>query len=140
MSINSLKDVNLKLGKDQVCSCFETWDRYIKRCRLEGAMRHQDTAAAIYKEELELSSNRLPATKEPISKGMTGKTKPCLEKWNASEETSAVDVLSRCSNEMLNPMLTITNNKGSSGAHHIMWYHQCSRNKQLRSIFKIAAS
>ncbi|KAK8515668.1 hypothetical protein V6N12_075696 [Hibiscus sabdariffa] len=134
MSINSLKDVNLKLGKDQteLGTATEGSTTEYHSCRQNVGHR--------YKEELELSSNRLPATKEPISKGMTGKTKPCLEKWNASEETSAVDVLSRCSNEMLNPMLTITNNKGSSGAHHIMWYHQCSRNKQLRSIFKIAAS
>lgn len=38
------------------------------------------------------------------------------ENVEAREDTTAEEILRRCSNEMLNPMLTITNNKGSRGA------------------------
>lgn len=44
------------------------------------------------------------------------KNKDIPEKVDASEETTAEEILRRCSNDMLKPMFTITNSKGSSGA------------------------
>lgn len=35
---------------------------------------------------------------------------------DASEDTTAEEILMRCSNDMLKPMFTITNNKGRRGA------------------------
>lgn len=47
---------------------------------------------------------------------MTEENENLPEKVDASEETTAEDILRRCSNAMLKPMLTIMNSKGSSGA------------------------
>lgn len=38
------------------------------------------------------------------------------ENVDAREDTNADEILSRCSNDMLNPMFTRTNSKGSRGA------------------------
>lgn len=38
------------------------------------------------------------------------------ENVDAREDTTAEDILRRCSNDMLKPMLTITNSNGSNGA------------------------
>lgn len=51
----------------------------------------------------------------------TGKSKWCTTNKipvnvDAREETTADEILSRCSNDMLKPMLTRTNNKGNNGA------------------------
>lgn len=38
------------------------------------------------------------------------------ETVDARQDTTAEDIFSKCSNDMLKPMFTITNNKGSKGA------------------------
>lgn len=38
------------------------------------------------------------------------------ENVEAREDTTAEDIFSRCSNDILNPILTTTNSRGNSGA------------------------
>lgn len=56
------------------------------------------------------------------------------ENVDARQETTAIEIFRRCNNDMLNPMLTAINKRGSNGApsHPVVIQERLTQNQNLK--------